>query len=97
MYIGVARYDFLIPGSTSLKDKRKVVKRLMATLQGKFNASIAEVDFSDLRQRSAIGASCVSNSSFHARKMLNEMERTVRSQGTIEVLSASLEVVTPDG
>jgi uncharacterized protein YlxP (DUF503 family) len=97
MYIGVARYDFLVPGSTSLKDKRKAVKRLVGALQGKFNASIAEVDFSDLRQRGAVGVSCISNSSFHARKMLGEMERVVRSQAFIEVISSSLEVVTPDG
>ncbi|MPY96101.1 MAG: DUF503 family protein [Acidimicrobiia bacterium] len=96
MYVGFARYDFLIPASGSLKDKRQVVRHVVGTLRNKFNASIAEVDFQDLRQRGAIGVSCVSESSFHVKKMLQEIERVVRSHYTIEVLSVETEVVHPD-
>jgi uncharacterized protein len=96
MYVGFARYDFLIPASGSLKDKRQVVRHVVGTLRNKFNASIAEVDHQDLRQRGAIGVSCVSESSFHARKMLQEIERVVRSQYAIEVLSVETEVMHPD-
>jgi uncharacterized protein YlxP (DUF503 family) len=96
MFVGIARYDFLVPGSTSLKDKRQVVRHIVGGLRAKFNASIAEVDHQDLRQRGAIAVSCVSESSFHARKMLHEIERYVRNQYAIEVLGAQVEVVTPE-
>lgn len=96
MFVGVARYDFLVPGSTSLKDKRQAVRHVVGGLRAKFNASVSEVDFQDLRQRGAIGVSCISESSYHARKMLMEIERYVRSQYAIEVLDASVEVMTPD-
>ena len=96
MFVGIARYDFLVPGATSLKDKRQVVRHIVGGLRAKFNASIAEVDHQDLRQRGAIAVSCVSESSFHARKMLHEIERYVRNQYAIEVLGAQVEVVTPD-
>ena len=96
MFVGIARYDFLVPGATSLKDKRQVVRHSVGGLRAKFNASIAEVDHQDLRQRGAIAVSCVSESSFHARKMLHEIERYVRNQYAIEVLGAQVEVVTPD-
>jgi uncharacterized protein YlxP (DUF503 family) len=96
MFVGIARYDFLVPGSTSLKDKRQVVRHIVGGLRAKFNASIAEVDHQDLRQRGAIAVSCVSESSFHARKMLHEIERYVRNQHAIEVLGTQVEVVTPD-
>lgn len=96
MFVGIGRYDFLVPGSTSLKDKRQVVRHIVGGLRAKFNASIAEVDHQDLRQRGAIGVSCVSESSFHAKKQLMEIERFVRNQYAIEVLDATLEVVTPD-
>jgi uncharacterized protein YlxP (DUF503 family) len=96
MYIGIARYDFLVPGSTSLKDKRQVVRSIVSTLRSKFNASIAEVDHMDLRQRGAIGVSCISNSSFHANKMLLEMERVLRNQYAIEVVDVTKEVLVPD-
>ena len=96
MFVGIARFDFLVPGSTSLKDKRQVVRHIVGGLRAKFNASIAEVDHQDLRQRGAIAVSCVSESSFHARKMLHEIERYVRNQYAIEVLGAQVEVVTPE-
>ena len=96
MFVGIARFDFLVPGSTSLKDKRQVVRHIVGGLRAKFNASIAEVDHQDLRQRGAIAVSCVSESSFHARKMLHEIERYVRNQYAIEVLGAQVEVVTSE-
>ena len=96
MYVGMARFDFLIEGSRSLKDKRRVVKGLVEGMRSRFNASVAEVDHLDLKQRSAIGVACVSNTAFHTKKMLNEIERAVRSTPGIEVLEADAKVVTPD-
>lgn len=96
MFVGIARYDFLVPGSTSLKDKRQVMRRLIEGGRTKFNVSIAEVDHQDLRQRGAIAVSCVSSSTFHARRMLHEVERFVRNHHAIEVLDVAVEVVAPD-
>ncbi|HKN49263.1 MAG TPA: DUF503 domain-containing protein [Actinomycetota bacterium] len=96
MFVGIARYDFLVPGSTSLKDKRQVVRHIVGGLRTKFNAGVAEVDHQELRQRGAIAVSCVSESSFHAKKMLMEMERYMRNQYAIEVLGATVDVVSPD-
>lgn len=96
MFVGMGRYDFLIPASTSLKDKRQVIRRIVDTIRSKFHMSIAEVDFHDLRQRGAVGISCVSNSSFHAKEMLQEVDRYLFSQPTIEVVNAEIEVTTLD-
>ncbi len=96
MYVGMARYDFVVPGSTSLKDKRRVVRSMTASVRAKFNVSVAEVDHQDLRQRGAVGLCCVSNSSFHAKKMLMEIERFVRGQYEIEIVDVYTEVTTPD-
>lgn len=92
----MARYDFVVPGSNSLKDKRQVVKRIVGGARSKFNVAIAEVDHQDLRRRGAIAVTCVSESSFHAKRMLHEVERFVRGHVEIEVLDAYFEVVTPD-
>jgi len=96
MFVGLARYDFLLPGSSSLKDKRQVVRQMVGKMQARFNIAIAEVDHMDLRQRGAVGVSCVSNSSFHVGQMLDEVERFLRSHFDIEILSVESEVVTPD-
>lgn len=96
MFVGIARFDFVVSGSTSLKEKRRVVRSLTANLRNKFNLAVAEVDYQDLRQRAALGVACVSNSAFQSKKMLHEIERFVRSQYEIEVVGADTEVITPD-
>ncbi len=96
MFIGIARFDFLMPGSMSLKDKRQIVKHLIHSMRSKFNVATAEVDHEELRQRGTIGVCCVSNSSFHARKMLHEVERFVRNQYMLEVVQVDIEVVKPE-
>lgn len=95
MYVGLARYDFVVPGSNSLKDKRQVVKRIIGGAR-KFNVAIAEVDHQELWRRAAIAVSCVSGSSFHAKKVLLEVERYVRGHLEIEVLDSYTEVMVPD-
>ena len=94
MFVGMARYDFLVPGSTSLKDKRRVVKHLVGAAASRFNVSIAEVDHQDLRQRGAIGVACVSNSASHVQKMLDEISRFVDGEYRIEVVGLQSEVAT---
>jgi uncharacterized protein YlxP (DUF503 family) len=93
MYVGVARFDFLVPGSTSLKEKRRVVQSMIGTLSSKFNVAVAEVEHQDLRQRGTLGISCVSNSSFHAQKMLHEVERYLRGRYEVEIVDVDIEVM----
>ncbi|HYN98500.1 MAG TPA: DUF503 domain-containing protein [Actinomycetota bacterium] len=96
MFVGVGRFDFLVPGSTSLKEKRRVVQSMIGTLSSKFNVAVAEVEHQDLRQRGTLGISCVSNSSFHAQKMLHEVERYLRGRYEVEIVDVDIEVMVPD-
>lgn len=90
MIIGVMTANITIPGATSLKDKRSVVKSLIGRLKSRFNISISEVDEQDNRGRAVIGISIVSNDSrfidqqfdsiiefmrFDGRFMLGQIER----------------------
>lgn len=95
MYIGVARFDLFIPASTSLKDKRQVVRSVTATVRSRFNVAVAEVDFQDLWQRAAIGVSCVSESAGQCRKVLQEVEKVVgrSAMGRAEIVERSVDVV----
>lgn len=96
MFIGVAKFDFLVSGSTSLKEKRRVVQSMIGTLSSKFNVAVAEVEHQELRQRGTLGISCVSNSSFHAQKMLREVERYLRGRYEVEIVDVHIEVMVPD-
>ncbi|MCM8772848.1 MAG: DUF503 domain-containing protein [Candidatus Omnitrophica bacterium] len=55
MFVGTLKIELIIPGSTSLKDKRRVIQSLKNKIKSKFNVSIAEIDYHDKWQRSLIG------------------------------------------
>lgn len=87
MVIGVGYVTIHVQESSSLKDKRRVVKSLVERARGRFNASIAEVDHLDARQIAGIGFVCVSNSGAHADQMLAEIVRFVEANVAVGVLA----------
>lgn len=92
MFIGVGRVELRIPASGSLKTKRHVIKAITGGLRAKFNVGVAEVGHQDLWQRASLGVSCVSESSFHAQKMLREVERFISRDDRVEVLETAVAV-----
>ena len=63
MNVGICKLKIYIPGSQSLKDKRNILKSLLARLQKQFNISVAEVDDHDVWRIATIGIACVANHS----------------------------------
>jgi uncharacterized protein YlxP (DUF503 family) len=94
MFIGVARFEIFIPESTSLKDKRGVLRSITSVVTKKYNVSIAEVDHQDLWQRSALGISCVSGTMSQCRKVLQEVEKAVGRSALdgAEIVDRSIDV-----
>lgn len=92
MFIGVCRLDLRIPASGSLKSKRHVVKGLIGGMRAKFNVAVAEVDHQEQWQRAALGVSCISESAFHAEKMLREIERFVSREDRVEILNTAIDI-----
>ena len=98
MFIGVARYELFIPSSSSLKEKRHVLRSMTDVVKKKFNVSIAEVDHQNLWQRSALGVSCVSETISQCRKVLQEVEKTIGRTALdgAEIVDRSTEFVSMD-
>jgi uncharacterized protein YlxP (DUF503 family) len=92
VFIGVSKIELRIPASGSLKGKRHVMKSIITGVHAKFGAAVAEVDHQDLWQRATIGVSVVSETAFHAEKLLREIERFIRRDDRIEVLDAPIDV-----
>jgi uncharacterized protein YlxP (DUF503 family) len=61
MFVGAAWAEFHIPGAGSLKAKRSVVQSLKQRIASRFNVSVAELDYLDLWQRTAIGVAVIAN------------------------------------
>lgn len=94
--VALERFDLRIPGCGSLKEKRHVVKTLTAGIRAKFNVSVAEVDHHDLWQRTALAASTVARDSYHARKVMHEVERFIERYPAVETIDAELTLHYPD-
>jgi uncharacterized protein YlxP (DUF503 family) len=77
MIVGISEITLHLPESHSLKDKRQVIKSLMARVRQRFEVAIAEVEDNDLWQIAKLGVSCVSNSSQHADEVLNHVRRYI--------------------
>jgi uncharacterized protein YlxP (DUF503 family) len=96
MLVALCRFDLRIPGCTSLKEKRHVVKSLTASLRNRFNVSVAEVDHQDLWQRATIAVSSVAGQGYHLRRVMQQVERHVDTFPAVEVLGSSLTLHGPD-
>jgi uncharacterized protein YlxP (DUF503 family) len=64
----------------SLKDKRQVVKSIMARVRNEFNVSIAEVDDQDVWQSAILGLACVSTSQGYAHGQIEAVIRFIDKQ-----------------
>jgi hypothetical protein len=95
MFVALLRLDLRLPDATSLKDKRSVVKGLVADLR-RLNCSVAEVDYQDLRQRATLAVAAVSGESFQARKVLVSAEREVERNPGVELLSSEVSLFGPE-
>ena len=75
-----------MPGAQSLKDKRQVVRSLKERVRERVHASVAEVEYQDLWQRTAIGIVVVAADGGQVREMLNDARRIVDSYLQAQVL-----------
>jgi uncharacterized protein YlxP (DUF503 family) len=96
MLVALSRFDLRIPGCTSLKEKRHVVKTLTASIRSKFNVAVAEVDHHDLWQRTALGVSAVASEGYHLKRVMHQVERHIDTFPAVEVIDGTLTLHGPD-
>jgi uncharacterized protein YlxP (DUF503 family) len=94
-YVGILSAELHFPENGSLKGKRKELLSVKAQLQRRFGASVAEVDYHELWQRSRITISCVGRTYRDAEELLAAAERYLAGQA-FELSVPAREVVTLD-
>ena len=93
MFIAALQIELLIPDSSSLKEKRMVVKSIKQRLQNKYNVSVAEVDYQDLWQRALLGIAMVSNERRFLNDAMNKILNFVDDQDRAQVIDHQLEIL----
>jgi uncharacterized protein len=87
MWIGWLEFDVLLGDVRSLKEKRSVIRPVVAELQRKFSVSAVETGSQDLYRRAGIGVALVSGERGHAVELLDAAERLVAAHPEFELLS----------
>jgi len=94
MIVGVSQITLHLPGCHSLKEKRQVIKSVMARVRQQFEVAIAEVDEQDRWQIAKLGVSCVSNSSQHIDEILGRVLRYIEeTRPDVQVTNSEVEII----
>jgi uncharacterized protein YlxP (DUF503 family) len=97
MYVGALTLDVLLGDVRSLKQKRAVVRPLVAELRRRYpGVAVAETGYLDLHRRAEIGVAAVSATAGNATQVLDECERLVATHPEIELLSARQRLYTEE-
>ena len=88
MFTGSLALDVLLGDVHSLKEKRSIVRPVIAELRRKFEVSAAEAGHLELHRRALIGVAVVAADAGQVRSVLDSCERLVSSRPELEVLSA---------
>jgi hypothetical protein len=88
VFVGSLSLDVLLGDVHSLKEKRGVVRPILAELVRKYPVSAAEVGDQDLHRRARLGVAFVSADATHCQEVLDACERLVARRPEIDVLSA---------
>jgi uncharacterized protein YlxP (DUF503 family) len=86
MYAAALRLELRIPAVQSLKQKRRLIKALLAGLRKQFPVAVAEVDHQDFWQRATLAVAAVAPQAGQLDRLLHSVERYVRANGEMEVL-----------
>ena len=95
MYVGALELDVLLGDVHSLKQKRSVVRPVIAELRRKYEVSVAEAGYLDMHRRALIGVAVVAADTDHVREVLAACERLVSSRVELQLLSARTRLVGP--
>jgi uncharacterized protein YlxP (DUF503 family) len=87
MYVGVLVIEILIYSSTSLKEKRIVLKSVKDRLKNKFNVAVAEIGFQDKWQRAQLGIVTISNQQSHLENSLQKIFQFLDRSDSYEIIS----------
>jgi len=88
MRVVTLEVDFRIPGSTSLKDKRRIVKSLKDRIRARYPVAVAETGDADLHARATLGVAAVGAATGPAGRAIDEIQRMIESDPRILVVES---------
>lgn len=91
MIVGVLTIELVIYSSSSLKEKRYVVKSIKDKLKNKFNIAIAEVEYLDKWKRAKLGIVTVGNDYNHVENSIQKVFEYLDNWNEFEIINHSFD------
>lgn len=95
MFVGALECDLLLGDVHSLKQKRAVLRPILARLR-RLEISVAEVGDTDLHRRAGIAVAVVSGDAGVVGRVLDEAERMVAAEVEVQLLAARRRIFGPE-
>ena len=92
MIVGTVEIKLYAPWISSLKEKRMIVKSLIARTRKKFNVSIAEIAEQDTHQTIILGVACATSSVSQADSIIDHVIALVESSTEAEIIKIDREM-----
>lgn len=92
MRVAVMTFRLYAPWVHSLKEKRMIVKSIIAKLQNKFHVSAAEVEEQDTHQIIVIGVATIIPDQGYADSLMDEISRFVEENCEAQILDEGREI-----
>ena len=93
MVIGLLLVEIHFPHARSLKDKRRELSGVKSRLRNRFNAAVAELDFHEMWQRTALGIVTLNHERLIVEQILDAIRRDIEANVQGEVLNAEIRLM----
>ena len=92
MVVASLTWELALPGCSSLKEKRSIVRSLRDRLRRKFNVSVAETALHDMHGRAALTIALVASDGRFAESVLEKADRFVDQHGGAVITAVHREI-----
>ena len=92
MIIATITFKLRAPWVHSLKEKRMIVKSILAKLQNRFHVSAAEIDEQDTHQIIVIGVAAIVPHNAQADSLMESISRFVEENCEAEIIDEEREI-----
>ncbi|HPQ81294.1 MAG TPA: DUF503 domain-containing protein [bacterium] len=93
MVVGVCKLDLRIPGCRSLKDKRRVLRKIKDRAASRFGIAVAETEHQNLWQRAEMGFAAVGNDHGVIEGVIQRVVNFIADESDVLVLDRYTEIM----
>jgi uncharacterized protein YlxP (DUF503 family) len=93
MIIGTGKVYMKADWCHSLKEKRMIVRSILAKAKNKFNISISEVESQDIHNYIVLGFATVSNTNAHVQSTVQNLINFIEDNCEAEIVDSFIEIL----